>query len=348
MVSTKTETGRFFEDFTLGEVIEHGVPRTITDGDVSLYRALTGSRFALNASLSFARLVGYDQPPLDDFLIFNLVFGQSVPDISLNATANLGYAECDFLAQLSVGETIRARSEVIGLKQNSDGKSGIVTVRTTGLDRRGVAILRFVRWVMIPKRDVNSPAPQTVQPELEPAVTRLTVPRHRFNRNWDPVAAGSPYFWEDYTVGEKIDHRDGITLEETEHAMATRLYQNTSRVHFDAVLTESTRFGRRLVYGGHVISLARALSFNGLGAAAIVSAIHGGKHIAPVFAGDTIYAWSEVKEVQALENRTDLGALRLITRAVKNESAENFQTGAGQNGAGVVLELDYTVLMPRR
>lgn len=340
--STKTQIGRFFEDFTLGEVIEHGLPRTITDGDVSVYRTLTGARFALNSSVTFARLAGYDQPPLDDLLVFNLVFGQTVPDISLNATANLGYAECDFLAQLSVGETISARSEVIGLKQNSDGKSGIVTVRTMGLDRRGVAILRFVRWVMVPKRDAQAPAPETVTPDLADAVSRLTVPRHRLNRNWDAVAAATPFLWDDYTVGEKIDHRDGVTIEEAEHAMATRLYQNTSRVHFDAVLTRQSRFGRRLVYGGHIISLARALSFNGLSAAVIVSAIHGGKHSAPVFAGDTIYAWSEIREVQALENRSDLGALRIITRAVKNESAAAFQTTEG-----VVLELDYTVLMPR-
>ncbi len=340
----KTDAGRFFEDFTLGEVIEHGVPRTLTEGQAALYQALTGSRFALNASHPFARLAGYDHSPLDDILVFNLVFGQSVPDISLNAVANLGYAECDFLRQVMVGETISARSEVIGLKENSDGETGVVYVRTTGMDHRGVDILTYVRWVMIPKRDPKSPAPETVIPELADRVERLTIPRHRINRLWDPVKAGAPYFWEDYETGEKIDHRDGVTIEDAEHMMATRLYNNKARVHFDATLAAHSRFGKRVVYGGHIISLARALSFNGLGSACIVSAIHGGSHTAPAFAGDTIYAWTEVLETQAIENRRDIGALRLLTRAIKNRPADDFPT----KGADVVLELDYTALLPKR
>ena len=77
-------------------------------------------------------------------------------------------------------------------------------------------------------------------------------------------AAGSRHRWDDYEPGERIDHVSGITLEDSDHMFSTRLYQNTARVHFDAYAGKSTRFGRRLAYGGHVISLARALSFNGL------------------------------------------------------------------------------------
>src|SRR5262249_57532155 len=81
---------------------------------------------------------------------------------------------------------------------------------------------------------------------------------------YDFTIAGSPYRFGDYAVGEKIDHIDGITVEEAEHQIATRLYQNTARIHFDQYSAAQGRFGRRLIYGGHVISLARALSFNGL------------------------------------------------------------------------------------
>lgn len=341
----KSTTGRFFEDFELEQRINHASPRTITEGDVALYHALTGNRFTLQTSNQFARHVGYHAAPVDDLFVFNAVFGLSVADVSINAVANLGYAGCDFLAQLYVGETIRARSTVIGLRETSDGENGIVYVRTEGLDHRDVPVLRFVRWVLVPKRDPKSgkSKPATV-PELPDAVRPITVPRHRLNRDWDDASAGSPYRWDDYALGEKIDHIDGVTIEEADHMTATRLFRNAARVHFDAHAMKKTPFGRRLVYGGHVIATARALSFNGLANACIVSAINGGRHTAPVFGGDTIFAWSEVIEKIALEKRDDIGALRLRTRATKNHPCHDHPA----EGPEVVLDLDYTVILPRR
>ena len=96
--------------------------------------------------------------------------------------------------------------------------------------------------------------------------------------------------------------------------MATRLWQNTAKVHFDATLRED---GNRLIYGGHVISLARALSFNGLANVQPIVAINAGAHVAPCFAGDTVRAWSEVLEVAETPNPT-IGAIRLRLVAVKD------------------------------
>ena len=131
--------------------------------------------------------------------------------------------------------------------------------------------------------------------------------------------------------------------------IATRLYQNTARVHFNQNVEKSGRFGRRIVYGGHVISLARALSFNGLGNAFRIAAINGGRHVAPSFAGDTIYAWSEVKERAALAESADIGALHLRTIATKDQPCAEFpDAGAdGKPHPAVVLDLDYWVLIPR-
>ena len=114
-----------------------------------------------------------------------------------------------------------------------------------------------------------------------------------------------------------------------------------------ARLAAEGRFGRRLVYGGHVISLARALSFNGLANAFRLAAINGGRHVAPVFAGDTIYAWSEVLEAAPLARRDDLGALRLRTVAAKDHDCADFPGKDGEDHAAVVLDFDYWVLMPR-
>ena len=138
---TKTNPGNFFEDFRLGQEITHATPRTVTDGDTALYTALYGSRFALNSSDAFAEKLGFPQAPVDDLLVFHTVFGKTVPDISLNAVANLGYAEGRFAGFVFPGDTLTAQSTVIGLREASAGDSGIVYVRSEGLNQRGETVL---------------------------------------------------------------------------------------------------------------------------------------------------------------------------------------------------------------
>ncbi len=347
----KTERGNYFEDFRLGQIFAHATPRSVSEADAALYLALTGSRFAVNSSEPFARAIGYRRAPLDDVLAFNLVFGKTVPDISANAIANLGYAECRFGAPLYPGDTVRARSEVIGLRETSKGNAGIVYVRSSGENQHGDPIVDFVRWVLVPKRDPASPAPAASVPRLGEVVApeTLTVPPGLDLTRYDRALAGSRFGCDDYKIGERIDHRDGMTLEEAEPALATRLYQNNARIHFDAFRARAqTEGGRRLVYGGHVIGIARALSSNGLGNAFHIAAIDAGSHVAPVHAGDTIYAWSEILAKSDIAGRTDLGAVRLRTVVAKNRPCADFpfKTGDAYDPA-IVLELDYWVLMPR-
>ena len=341
----KTVTGNFFEDFSLGQKIVHATPRTITAGDQALYTALYGSRFALQSSDEFAKTIGYPQSPLDDLLVFNIVFGKTVPDISLNAIANLGYAECGFSKAVYPGDTVSAQSEVIGLRENSNGKTGTVYVRSHGTNQHGEDVLSFVRWVMVRKRDERSAPPVTYVPELlNVAKIEVDIPRLNITK-WDFAHSGSRHRYVDYAIGEKIDHLDGITVEEAEHQLATRLYQNTARVHFNQFAESSGRFGRRLVYGGHVISLARALSFNGLANAFLIAGINAGRHIAPLFAGGTVFAWSEIIDKTTHD---DVGALRIVTRATRDLPCGDFPTEDGTpEKPGVILELDYWALIPR-
>jgi 2-methylfumaryl-CoA hydratase len=348
---SKTNPGNFFEDFSVGQTITHATPRTVRAGDTSLYSALYGTRFAVQSSDVFAQGLGYPAAPVDDLLVFHMVFGKTVPDISLNAVANLGYAECRFLKPVYPGDTLSAASEVIGVKENSNGKTGIVYVRSTGTNQHGEKVLDYVRWVMVNKRDAASPAPDPVVPELDAHVSASDIgsacPAIDLAR-WDDHLSGAPFRWGDYKAGEKIDHVDGMTVEEAEHMLATRLYQNTAKVHFNQLEQAKGRFGRRLVYGGHVISLARALSFNGLANGFHIAAINGGRHVAPLFAGGTIYAWSQVKETAELAGRDDIGALRLVTYATIDTPCAEFPGRIEKGYAeGVTLELDYWVLMPR-
>jgi 2-methylfumaryl-CoA hydratase len=347
----KTESGNFFEDFHVGQQIVHATPRTLTEGDVAVHAALYGSRFAVNASSPFAMALGFPRAPADDLLAFHLVFGKTVPDISLNAIANLGYAAGRFGAPLYPGDTVAATSTVLGLKQNKDGKTGVVYVRSTGANQRGEMVVDYCRWVMVRKHDAAAAAPAPHVPEFPTAVEGqdLIVPPALRVRDYDTALAGSPYRWEDYVVGERIDHVDGVTIEESEHMMATRLYQNTARVHFNQHAEKDGRFGRRIVYGGHIISVARALSFNGLANAFKLVAINGGRHVAPTFAGDTVYAWSEVLGRMALPGRDDVGALRLRLVATKDRRCTDFpcQGQDDRYDPSVVLDFDYTVLVPR-
>lgn len=345
----KTSPGNFFEDFRLGTEYRHATPRTVTEGDISFYTALYGSRFALTSSAAFAAACGIEPQPVDDLLVFHLVFGKSVPDIQMNVVANLGYGEGLFSVPVQVGDTLVATSKVIGLKENANRQTGIVHIRTKGYNQRGETVLSFIHWAMVKKRDPDSKAAPPEVPSVASFVPpdKLFLPMDLDFSHYDTVMSGSDYFWEDYSPGERIDHVDGTTIEEAEHMMAARLYQNPAKVHFNRHAEAKGRFGRRLVYGGHIISLVRALSFNGLGNAAKIAAINGGRHIAPCFAGDTIYAWSRIEAAWEIEGRQDLGALRVRTFAAKDHPCAGFP-GDGGDHPKLVFEFDYTVLMPRR
>jgi 2-methylfumaryl-CoA hydratase len=349
---SKSFRGNFFEDFRLATTIRHATPRTVTAGDVSLYTALYGARFAPQSSDAFAKAIGYPSAPVDDMLVFHIVFGKSVPDISLNAVANLGYAEGRFIAPVYAGDTLSAVSEVIGRKENSNRKTGIVYVRTEGINQRGETVLSYVRWVMVNKRDAHSPPGEEALPQLretvEPESLGGAVPSLNI-ANWANDLAGSHHRFGDFSKGERIDHIDGMSVEEAEHQIATRLFQNTARVHFDALAQAQSRFGKRLIYGGHVLSLARALSFNGLANAFHIAGINGGRHVAPLFAGDTVHAWSEVLDKADLPGWTDLGLLRLRLVATKNQPATGFPLKSPEGGydPSVVLDFDFWAAMPR-
>jgi 2-methylfumaryl-CoA hydratase len=346
---SKSTVGNFFEDFSLGQIIKHATPRTVTAGDVALYTGLFGPRFAVQSSDAFAQAIGYPRAPLDDLLVFHIVFGKTVPDISLNAVANLGYAACRFLRPVYPGDTLSAVSEVIGLKENSNRKTGIVYVRTIGLQQDGGTVLDYVRWVMVRKRSETAPAPAELVPALPDALDPATLGHAcPLIDAYDFALAGSAHRFADYAVSEKIDHVDGITVEEAEHQIATRLYQNNARIHFNLFAEAKGRFGRRLIYGGHVISLARALSFNGLANAFHIAAINGGRHVSPLFAGDTVFAWSEVLAGSKLPGRDDVGALHLRTVATKDRPCPDFPLRQGDDyDPAVILDLDYWALMPR-
>jgi 2-methylfumaryl-CoA hydratase len=360
-VNKKVSTGRYFDDFALGQRLLHAIPRTVHGGDIALYMALTGERPPLASSTELARSLGFVREVVPDLLVFHIVFGKTVPDISHNATANLGYADVRFVRPVYPGDTLVAESEVIGLREVSSGEAGVVYVRSRGTNQKGQEVLSFVRWVMVPKRDragAAAPAgePANTVPQMPAVVTadRLPVPDAMNLQRFPDLAwaFGGTARWDDYEVGERLDHPDAMTIEEADHVQATRLYHNSAQVHFDARSMADSRFGRRVVYGGHVISVAMALAHNGLQTVLKIAAWNGGAHVAPTFAGDTLRAFTEVVERAEVSGRGDVGALRLRLSAVKNASAAELPAIrpllSGTKEPRIVLELDYWALLPRR
>ncbi len=353
-IKSKTNPGHFFEDFTIGQEFKHATPRTITSGDAATYIGLTGSRFLLHSSSESAKQCGFKKQLIDNMLAFHIAFGKTVSDISLNAVANLGYSDVRFLAAVYVDDTLKVKSEVIGLRENSHGRSGIVYVHSVASNQNGIDVLSWNRWVMVTKSNIDAAAPETVIPEMPEyvAAENLPIPKELELNKFSIEDSGSDNLWGDYEVGERINHGAGITIDNTEHCMATKLYQNNARVHFDEVYMNQSNFRRRLMYGGHVISICRALSFNGLGNGLLIAAINSGTHSAPTFAGDTIYAFSEIVDKWKIANRDDVAALRVKTWGIKNLAADKIDEPYSEVEGEVflkpeiVLELDYTVLMP--
>jgi len=342
----KNFRSRYFEDYKLNEEINHSVPRTITDGDVAIYLSTTGSRFPLNYSAEFSKTLGLKKIPIDDILLFHMVFGRTVPDLSLNAIANLGYAGVKFHKPAFVGDTLNASSKIIGLKENSNGKTGTVYVESVGKNQNDEIVLTYYRWLMMRKRSEGMiKSFKNTIPDLPDKVkTKDFNLIENFDIDkWSSSVTGSSFYFNDYSEEEEIHHLDGQTIEEAEHQIATRLYQNNARVHFNQHIEKSGRFGKRIIYGGYIISLARAISCNGLANTFKLAAIHSGKHSAPTFAGDTIYAWSKILEKEIIHK--NVGAMMIRTLASKNDSKMNFPDKKNLTD-NIVLDLEYSVLIP--
>ena len=353
MSQLNTPQGHFFEDFQIGQVFQHGVPRTITQADATLYLALTGSRFALHCAETVAQACGFNTTPLDNFLVFHIAFGKTVNDISLNAVANLGYAEVKYERACFAGDTLQVSSEVIGLKQNSNGKTGNVYVRSAAKNQFDQTVVSWIRWVMVARKEQSSEqlAPQIPAYETSVKADTIQLPDELNLNQWQPHFSDNQIRFKDINAGDKIFHRDGLTVNDSDHSLATRLYQNNARVHFDQHMMDSRPQNKRLVYGGHIISMCHALSYNGLGNNLWTCAVNGGTHANPSFAGDTIYAQSEIIDKVDLEQREDAGLVRVRLIGIKNDSPDNMeflyreQEGRMRYHENLVLDLDYWTLM---
>ncbi len=351
MTAQKSFPGRYFEDFSVGQVLRHAGALTATEGMASLYRVFSGIRFPAQCSEVFATSLGFRTAPLDDILVFKIAFGQTVSDISMRAVATLGYGGCVFGDPVYPGDTMESETEIVSLEPGPTTDTGLVRVRTVARNQYGSVVVSFFRWVTVRRREEAAQS-QPLSPDSLPApvgADRLHPVTDLSMEGFDTRVTGSEFLWDDYEVGERIDHVVGCTIEESEAMMSARLYQNVAPPHYDAHFMASMPFGRRIVFVGHIVGLARALSYNGLGNVFRVAAIDRARHLQATPAGWTVYAWTQVMEKFALPGSDDVGALRLRTIATKDRPCGYFPAAPSEGPPGdVLLELDYVGLIPRR
>lgn len=145
--------GRYFEDFTVGDVYEHRPGRTIGEADNTWFTLLTMNQHPLHFDAAYAAKSEFGRPVVNSCLTLSIVAGMSVADVSQKAIANLGWTEIKLTAPVFIGDTIYAESEVLAKRvSQSRPTQGVVTVRTTGRKADGTVFMSYERTVLVPKR----------------------------------------------------------------------------------------------------------------------------------------------------------------------------------------------------
>jgi 2-methylfumaryl-CoA hydratase len=330
-MSSKTKSGNYFEDFRVGQEIVHATPRTVTEGDVALYTALFGPRFAVTSSAQFASTLGLDRAPIDSLLAFHIVFGKRCLTSPCRVAS---YASGRWSARLS-RRTFRQRQR--DWAQAEQGWQERCRLRRSiGVNARNGGRLHPL-GDGAQERPEHARAATLVPSARAVGVGELVVPYHL--GAYDTARSGSPHLWED-TRSERIDHVDGMTIEEAEHMMAACI--RTRRGCISISTEKDGRFGRRIIYGGHIINLARSLSFNGLANALNVASINAPSPIRPSPA--IRCTPGQDPRQMALPGRADIGALR-VPRSPQDRSCPTSYRTPKPNDPSIVLDFDYTVLM---
>jgi len=145
--------GRYYDDFTVGDVYEHRPGRTITESDNTWFTLLTMNKHPLHFDKVYAAKSEFKQPLVNSCLTLSMVVGMSVSDISQKAIGNLGWNDIKLTAPVFVGDTIYAESEVLAKRESASRPGqGLVTVRTIGKKGDGTQFMSFERTALIPKR----------------------------------------------------------------------------------------------------------------------------------------------------------------------------------------------------
>lgn len=364
MATRRFQYGRLLEDFEVGRTYEHPWEVTVDAGTTALFQASFLDATPVYASAAYAREIGFRDRPLHPLLLLNLGLSFSVHDVSEQAIAHLAYIDVRFPEAAFAGDTLHAKSLVLGTKLASAGDRGVVHVRTSLL-REDTVVCRFERRALVRGGKLTSRpetgyalAPVTEAPSIA-GDPRLPVEMREFVRV-PPRSRGFAGFADDFEVGDVILHEAGRTVSEAEHMQLTDLVRNSHPLHFDEVYCrEGASFaGTRVVYGGLVFAwVATLASRDTCGNVLWDLGFDQGAHPNGVVAGDTLFAASKVLAVEPHDTQTARVTFRLVgTKNVRPDAliargGDLFGPELGKKDGKVaekVFEIDRSVLMRRR
>ena len=149
----RAASGRYYEDFTVGDVYEHRPGRTVSQHDNAWFTLLTMNTHPLHFDEEYAKGTEFGKPLICSPLTLAILVGMSVSDTSEKAIANLGWKEIALVAPVFPGDTLYAESEVLQKRQSkSRPNAGIVTIKTLGRNQHGEQVCVFERSMLIPMR----------------------------------------------------------------------------------------------------------------------------------------------------------------------------------------------------
>ncbi len=349
-------TGNFLEDFRPGQVFRHKGGKTVTEGLFTVFTefAMTSNPLAKNAR--YARAYGFDGLVCPPGLTMLICFSQTVEDISENARANLEYIDMRFGAPLYVGDTIEVETKVLNVRPSSSRPNlGIVHVQSTARKDDGSVVMTWQRKVQVYKRDDAA--------ELHPGeeapdqiACDLWLPTYDAGAKYAEMAhLSSPdSYFEDFEPNTLIEHSRGRTVTD-EHIQMTAILDNTSQVHCNQYMIDLDPKqyvgGQLIIFGGIPFTLCLGLSSPDVGDNALGDLCYPtGKHTAPLFAGDTVFASTLVRGKRDYPGRDDLGILEttlLGHKFVREEGATNDDAPAGWKKVAI-FELEREIAVKRR
>jgi 2-methylfumaryl-CoA hydratase len=356
----RKKTGHFLEDFRPGQVFRHKGGKTVTEGLFTTFTEFSMTTNPLAKNARYARAHGFRGLVCPPGLVMLVAFSQTVEDVSENARANLEYIDMRFGAPVYVGDSIEVETKVLGVRPSSSRPNlGIVHVQSTARKNVGegdeAVVVTWQRKVQVYKHD-DAAEIHAGQVEPDPVPCDLWLPPFEPGRDYKGLAhlSNPDTYFEDFEPDTRIEHSRGRTVTD-EHIYLTAILDNTSQVHCNQFMIdldpEQYVGGQLIIFGGIPFVLCLGLSCPDVADNSPGDLIYrSGRHTAPLFAGDTVFAATEIRGRRDHPEREDLGILetRLLGhKFVRDPGGQHADAPAGWKKVPI-FELERELVVRRR
>jgi len=356
----RKKTGNFLEDFRPGQVFRHHGGKTVTDGLLAIFGDFSMATNPLSKNARYAQAYGYQGLVCPPALTMLIAFSQTVEDISENARANLEYIDMRFGAPLYVGDTIEVETKILGLRPSASRPNlGIVHVQSTAHKNLGTpdeaVVMTWQRKVQVYKDD-DTLTVEGFEIEPDEIACELWLPGYADHDRYASLShlSSSDSYFEDFEPGSRIEHSRARTMT-AEHTWLTGILDNTSQVHCNQQMIdvdpEQYVGGELIVFGGIPFTLCLGLSSPDVGDNALGDLVYKtGRHTAPLFAGDTVYAATDVLDAHDHPDRADLGIVetRLLGFKFQRDEGATHEDAPPGWQRTQIFTLDRDVVVKRR